>query len=462
MGPIGLILVSALATAGAAEVTWDSIIRLTTSPASQVAGYSGQRSVVADAAGNIHVVWLDWRDVPYQVWYRRYDAGTSAWLAETALTNRPANCFRPGIACDSAGNVNLAWHVESPTGTGIWAKRYDAAGSHWRADTLIDSTTTGWPQSYPSVACVPGSGDAEVAWYGLPDTGMSSQVFLKERHASAGWDSAMQVSTAAVNHDQVSVAAGRNGDLAVVWCGTDFGNEYKQVFCRRRVGGAWQGVEQVSELPEGVTQYSPVVAIDEAGTVHVAWYGRPSVLDFYQQVFHRLCDSAGWSGIDNVSGARSYDQEFPSIACDAAGRCHVVWCSPAGGEHVQLAYGQRETTGVWSWPMVLTGLDSGDVSYPSIACDSDSGIHVAWYDASSGNSDIYYRRGFTPGAALAESPNGELRATNVGPTIVRGDRLQTGLVILDACGRAVADLGPGVYFVGAPGDHRLVRVVVIE
>jgi len=479
--PIGLIALFAFSTVVlAAEVTWDTITRLTTNPASQVTGYSGQHSLAFDAVGNVHVVWLDQRNVPYQVWYRRFDAGSQTWLAETTLTTRSANCFRPGIACDSAGNVHLAWHVESFQGTGIWAKRYNAATHHWRADTLIDSTSTSQPQQCPSVACVTGAGDVAVAWYGSPDTGMYSQVFLRERHSATGWDSAMQVSSAAASHDQVSVAAGTNGDLAVVWIGRDFGNDYNQVYCRRRVGSAWQGSELVSDIPLGLSQYSPYVAFDRQGAVHVVWYGRSS-MNTYQQVFHRECDSVGWLGIDSISGERPYQQQYPAIACDAAGRCHAVWCGKGGGDHMQLIYAQRDTDGVWSSPMILTGLDSGDVSYPSVACDADSGIHVVWYDASSGNPDIYYLRGFAPGAGVSESPPSHpFPRPRMSATIVRrvlvlgavGSRLNTEyrVELMDAAGRTAQELhpgandigalSPGVYFVLEPQAQTVRKVVV--
>jgi len=458
-----LILSCALAAAGAVEVTWDSIIRLTTNPSSQVTGYSSQHSIAVDAAGDVHVVWLDQRNVPYQIWYRRYDAGTGTWQTETTLTTRQANCFRPGVACDSAGNVHLVWHIESFQGTGVWAKRYNAATHHWRADTLIDSTGTSQPQQYPSVACVPGTGDVVVAWYGSPDTGMYSQVFLRERHSATSWDSAMQLSSASVSHDQVSVAAGRNGDLAVVWVGKDFGNDYNQVFCRRRVGSAWQGTELVSDVPLALTQYSPCVAFDREGAVHVVWHGR-SMMNTYQQVFHRECGKSGWSGIDSISGVRDYQQEFPSIACDAVARCHTVWCGQVGGERRQLVYGQRDTNGAWSSPMILTNLDSGDVSYPSITCDSESGIHIVWHDASSGNQDVYYLRGVIPGAGIIEPyPAPLVLCPAPAATVVRcGSLGQPSGMLLDACGRATAEARPGVYFIRAPAARRLTRVVIAK
>jgi len=472
IGPICLIALFVISTAAfAADVTWDTVARLTTNSASQVTGYSGQHSLAVDAAGNVHVAWLDQRTVPYRVWHRWYDSDTRTWQAETALTTRQANCFRPGIACDSAGDVHLVWHIESFLGTGIWAKRYNAATRYWRADTLIDSTTTSQPQQYPSVACVPSTGDVDVAWYGSPDTGMYSQVFLKERHPATGWDSALQVTSAAVIHDQVSVAAGADGDLAVVWIGKDFGNDYNQVYCRRRVGGAWQGVELVSDIPLGLSQYSPCVAFDRQGAVHVVWHGR-SMMNTYQQVFHRECDSVGWSGVDSVSGERAYQQQYPSVACDAAGRCHVVWCGQAGGTHMQLAYAQRDTDGIWSAPTTLTGLDSGSVNYPSITCDAGSGIHIVWYDDHTGNQDVYYLHGVTPGAGVSESrPSHPAPRPYVSATVVRGvlvlgavdSRQKTAYraELLDAAGRAAQELHPGANDVRAltPGVY-FVREVV--
>ncbi len=464
VGLTGIILSCALASAGAAEVRWDTIIRLTTNPSSQVTGYAGQRSVAVDGAGDVHVVWQDQRDVPYEVWYRRYDAGTSTWQAETTLTSRQANCFQPSMACDRAGNVHLAWHIASALGTGIWAKRYNAGTHHWREDTLIDSTTTSYPQQYPAVACVQSAGDVAVAWYGSPDTGMYYQVFLREWHPVTGWDSAMQVSLAATSHDQVSVAAGSNGDLAVVWVAKDFGGDDNQVCCRRRVDGTWQGVELVSDIPLALSQYAPSVAVDPEGGVHVVWYGR-TLNNAYFSVFHRMHGAGGWSGIDSIGGTRQYQQQYPSIACDAAGRCHAVWCSQAAGTNFQLVYGQRDTDGVWSSPVILTSIHSGDVSHPSVACDADSGIHVVWYDASSGNPDVYYLHGAMPGSGVLEThPSSLVPGPAPGPSVFRCGSLrpQSGMTLLDACGRAASDPKPGVYFLRMSDGGRYRRLVVVR
>lgn len=114
--------------------------------------------------------------------------------------------------------------------------------------------------------------------------------------------------------------------------------------------------------------------------------------------------------------------------------------------------------------MILTDLDSGDVSYPSVACDAGSRVHIVWYDASSGNPDVYYLRGVIPGPGITETrPTALVPRHASSATVVRCDSLKrpSGM-LFDACGRAIAEARPGVYFIRVPGDRRLVRVVVVR
>jgi hypothetical protein len=239
-------------------------------------------------------------------------------------------------------------------------------------------------------------------------------------------------------------------------------------------------------MPLALRQYSPCVAFDPAGALHVVWHGR-SMMNTYQQVFHREYGQSGWSGIDSISGEQAYQQEFPSIACDAAGRCHAVWLKPADSVHSKLLYVQREVNDEWSSPIVLTSPDSGDVRFPSIVCEADSGVHVVWSDASSGNPDVYYLRGAMPGAGVA-GPRPSSRVSRPVPaaTIIRGVlnlqptfcNLRSEIILLSVDGRRVMDLkpgandvralAPGVYFVRGPEtedgrpDAAIRKVVVTD
>ena len=132
--------------------------------------------------------------------------------------------------------------------------------------------------------------------------------------------------------------------------------------------------------------------------------------------------------------------------------------------------------------MILTGLDSGSVSHPSITCDAGSGIHVLWYDNSSGNQDVYYLHGVTPGLGVEEerkTPDATRPTPNA--TIVRSSLLilqsptydlQSEIVLRDASGRRVASLAPGpndvrglptgIYFIVSQSAVRPSTVIILN
>jgi hypothetical protein len=444
----------AAAAAARAEVVWDSTFRLTTNSANQITGYSSQHSIAVDDSGNVHVAWLDPRTVPSQIWYRKYDRAGGAWLAETQLSNRSSACQRPAICCDWAGNVHVAWHMENYPCYGIYYKRFDAGAHLWRPDTLLDSGTSTIQRFFPSIAR--GSGAVHLAYYGTADSGFSYQVFYRRFDPDSGWSAREQITVAACNHDQVSIAADSMDDATAVWCGQDLVPGTWLIYARRRVGGEWQDVELVSDLPNAPSQYGPCAAMNGAGATDVVWYGREQG-ELYLKVMHRRHDENGWGAISDVSRLHDYQQSDAAVACDADGDCHVLWAgetaSPAG--YMQLFYAGRDKYGVWSVPTQLTVIDSGDVSYPSVACDRDTGIHVAWYDSHLGNQDVFYRYGHRPGSGVCEGrfpPGIALAGPNPVRTCLqlRGGEWRSGMCIRDVVGRLVpassygVTVGPGV------------------
>jgi len=400
-------LVLLLGAAAQAGPSWDSIVRLTTNPAHQYTGYGRQRSIALDRAGNVHVGWLDERTTPHQIWYRRYDAAQGAWLPEMAVTDRPVNCRLPSLAADSSGNLHLAWHVESWPDYGIWYKRRDALSQTWSPDTLIDSGSGTRFKLYPSVAAA--GNRVHVAWSGHPDTGMFYQAFHKEFRPDSGWMETEMITAAPGMHEQVSVAADRNGDVLVAWCGKDFGDPFTQVYCRRRVGGAWCEVELVSDMASSFAQFSPSAAAGADG-FHVAWHGS-SGTDVYRRVYHRLRRADAWTDIKTVTGQSERQQEYASAAVLPNGECHLLWAGQTGASNVtQLWHAQRSPTGHWAAPQKLTSRTS-NVRHPAIAAGSDTTAHVAWHDETSGNNDVYYLRGRAALVGLSGPERGPLRSS---------------------------------------------------
>lgn len=436
-----LLFVLRVALAAGFETTWDTILPLTTNAQNQTLGYGYQRSIACDPQGNVHVVWLDQRSVPYQLWYRRFDRSAGLWRPETVLTNRSANCQAPAIAADGQGNLHVLWHLEAYP-YGIWYKRFEAGASAWHPDSLFETATAQQVKYFPSVACRPGSREVHVVWYGSPDTGGSYQVFHRQYKPDSGWRRAVQLSNAATDHDQTSIAVDSAGNLIAVWCCLEPATGYRQVFCRHRVAGVWQAIELVSDIPNRVTQYAPGVAAGSGGVWHFVWHGRTSQ-EFTQRIRYRSLSPSGWSNIVVVSNLPNQQQESPSI-CSRAGRCHVVWRGqpPSSGVY-QLFYACREPDGYWTTPVELTQRAAGNVSRPAVAADSDTCLHAVWFDASSGNQDVYYLRGHELGTGIADTAPRPRPRASFQPVLLAGPchRIVTTdpaeLTLSDAAGRVL-------------------------
>ena len=78
------------------------------------------------------------------------------------------------------------------------------------------------------------------------------------------------------------------------------------------------------------------------------------------------------------------------ILSDSSGNLHLVWADSTPG-NLEIYY-KRSTNGGanWSANQRLTWT-SGESRLPAIATDGSGGLHVAWYDSTSGNAEIYYR-----------------------------------------------------------------------
>lgn len=451
MGKNGFtLLFFAVVATTALGVQWDTIMRLTTNPASQSLGYSNQRSIAVDLNGNVWVVWLDYRRSPEQLWSRKFDRATGMWLPEEQITTSSVPCNTPSATCDQTGNLHLVWHTEHTISKGIWYKKYDARERRWLPDTLLEPTL--YQKRFPVVAARPNSDELHLVWYGNPDTTGTPQVFHREFSPESGWLPAEQVSSFSP-HYATTVAVDSAGDLCVVWLGKDFNNILEQVFCRRRINGVWAEIELVSDFSGSFSQSSPVVAAGANGNFHIAWRGMNSVI-IYPQIFYRRRTPTGFTPIFTVSQELNLEQGSPSVSCRGENECHLTWRgkTESGSGRYQLIYAFCDRFGRWSQPQPLTNLINGDVSRPAIVCDSERGLHITWQDDSSGNLDIYYLRGQITASGVNKPLEDKHLNCRHRPSILSGDALKglsgTG-AFLDPAGKMVRTdrLPPGVYLV---------------
>jgi hypothetical protein len=117
--------------------------------------------VVMDSNGNAMVAWHQFDGNNYNIWSRRYIAGTGWGAVALIATNTAGDTSIPSIAMNASGNAVAVWHQSDGTRTNIWANRF-AVGTGWGTASLIETDDTG-DAIYPSVV-MDASGNAVATW----------------------------------------------------------------------------------------------------------------------------------------------------------------------------------------------------------------------------------------------------------------------------------------------------------
>ncbi len=442
-------------------VEWDSIIRLTVDPRTQEIGFSRQKCIAVDPSRNVWVFWRDERSPVAQIWYRRFDWTSGIWEPESQLTRLEFAVSPPSVASDRRSNIHLTWQTDDDRGKGIWYKKFLAQERRWLAETLLVSPRGSYNLRYPVIAVEPDSEILHLVYYGNPDTGGLYQIFHKEYRLDSGWLPSEQITTHIGNHEDAAVAVDSAGDLCVVFLGTDLGSQFNHSLCRRRIGGVWQEIEQVSSVPGYIMQFSPTVAAGRNGNWHVVWYGQ-SEQQFHYQIFHRQGTPSGWSEVFTVSRGVSYPQYSPAVVVGDGEQCYLVWqgTAPNSPQVNQLQFAHRDANGNWSVPQLLSNFTSGNVDRPAIVLDSRLGLHIAFQQDSAGNRDVYYLHGEILSPGIGE-PAGFLPLTVLNKRFSFGN--WAGKKIYNSLGAAVGVpfITPGVYLIENRDNSRVYYQKVI-
>jgi hypothetical protein len=143
----------------------------------------------------------------------------------------------------------------------------------------------------------------------------------------------------------------------------------------------------------------PAVAVGPSGYVHVVWYDKATGNN---EVYYKKSTDGGSTWSKSTRFTLSEDSRDPDIAIDSGGNLYVVWARLIDG-HFEIYYrGSTDEGTTWLAGRRLTW-NSGDSMTPVIAVDSNGNPHLAWYDYTPGNYEIYYRKSTDGGASWLAS-----------------------------------------------------------
>jgi hypothetical protein len=92
----------------------------------------------------------------------------------------------------------------------------------------------------------------------------------------------------------------------------------------------------------------------------------------------------------------SGDSDRPSVAVDSLENIHIVWEDESSGN--KEIYYKKGSNGGSSWTTKRLTWNNGESSHPFIAVESNDHIFVVWEDDSPGNFEIYFKKSTDGGA----------------------------------------------------------------
>lgn len=345
------------------------------------------------------------------------------------------------VAVDSAGNFVVTWSGQDGDGEGVYFRRFDATGQPLGPDIRVNSFTGG-DQSFSTVA-MDAVGNFVVAWTDAVQDGSGSGVYAK-RFSAAGVAQQVPGETPGVTEFRInsttlhsqqypSVAMDASGDFIVAWQSTagqdsDSWGVYAQ---RYRANGQQQGSEFLVNSFTAGQQRNPKVAVGASGDFVITWMSEGQSGSGWE-VYAKRYDAAGVAQeVPGAPGQTEFrvnssiagEQLYSSVAADAAGNFVIIWFGDGPGGSGFDIYGKRyNAAGVAQEVPGAPGQSEfrvnsstgGDQVNPAVGLDGDGDFVVSWNNpGQDGDGNGVYARRYSA-AGVAQSDEFQVNTFTVG------------------------------------------------
>jgi hypothetical protein len=323
------------------------------------------------------------------VWYNSTNAiqGSSkpfggAWEVEQTLSQLPiALQFwdYPAVAMDGHGNATAVWAASSGTRLVIQAST-KPFGAPWQEHPDTLSADSGLVLAYnsPQIA-IDSNGNITVVWATVFEGDQVVQASIKP--FGEPWQPPVTISRPGVGALYISIAVDRNGNVTVVWFGSQGSNNVVQA-STKPLGQTWQ---EPTTLTHAYLQAPPQIAIDSHGNAIAVWVAFDGTNHFIQSST-KLFNQA-WQETPDILPGSQNAVDIPRIGVDSMGNATVVWSDEESPTMWPIRASTKPFGSSWQTiPDVLFLSES--FSPPQIAVDSMGNATVIWMYASETTSAI--------------------------------------------------------------------------
>jgi hypothetical protein len=184
--------------------TWDADVMLTCDPRG-----SWYPAITSDANG-LHVVWYDYRDGNFEIYYKHSPDFGNTWDADVRLTNAASDSLFPAITSDANG-LHVVWEDDRDGNYEIYYKHSPDFGNTWDADVRLTNDSSG--SVYPAITS--DANGLHVVWYDYRD-GNAEIYYKRSPDFGNTWGPDVRLTNAAGWSGEPVITSDANG-LHVVW-----------------------------------------------------------------------------------------------------------------------------------------------------------------------------------------------------------------------------------------------------
>ncbi len=344
--------------------------------------------LAVDGGGNINVVWESVVSGSWEIFYSRSVDGGATFSTPKVISNYAGAAVDPQLAVDRLGNLNVVWQTQQAADLNrwnVWFSRSTDGGRSFRDPQPMcdDAAICNWPQ----IAVEPG-GSIDVVWAEADCADCAYDVFFRRsRDGGATFSAAQNLSNSTESLITVpEIVADSSGNLNVVWSkGNYWSSGNADVFFTRSAdAGSTFSKRNLSSNP-GLS-YFPQVGVDPFGYINVVWLDEAmGGIAFSRSVN----GGADFSTPKNVLPAPDGSSEDPFVTV-ADGNINLVWAKGRG------VFFSRSSDGgaTFSVPQSLSE-NGGGAFLPQIIANTSGHICVLWFDDTSGVADVFLGRGVT-------------------------------------------------------------------
>lgn len=216
--------------------------------------------------------------------------------------------------------------------------------------------------------------------------------------ARADWSPAKRLTWNAGGSWSPVIAVDSFDNLHVVWYDGTYGNS-EICYKKSTDGGTTWTTSQRLTWNSGLS-LSPDLALDSADSLHLVWEdGTPGNYEVYYMRSTDYGDT--WTKAQRITWTPG-DSEGAAIAVDSSGKLHVAWFDDTPG-NLEIYYKRSNDAGnSWEASQRLAWTLDRSVS-PDIVFQSPGNLHVVWEDYTPGNNEIYYKESTDLGASWAKT-----------------------------------------------------------